>query len=240
MVKLSHVYKSYGHKKHVFQNVNFEISENQFLFLTGHSGAGKTTLFRMIAGYEPPTSGKIEVNSYELDTIPTKKIPHFRRTIGVVYQDFRLLEDRTIAENVALPMEIMGLHRWQIEEDVSLILKKVGLAKRRREYPGYLSGGEKQRVAIARALVHRPPLLIADEPTGNLDKALSHEIMDLFQEAHDQGTTIIIATHDLEIIKSVPKAKKIIIQAGQLVEQEEEGKWDHSLEGFAETGLSIL
>ena len=240
MVLLSHLYKTYGRDRHILKNVHLKINRQDLTFLMGPSGAGKTTLFRIITGFESATSGSVRVNNFYLDRIPPSKVPYFRRTIGVVYQDFRLLSDRTIFENVALPMQIMGRHRWHIEEEVSKILDKLGLAHRRSEYPDCLSGGEKQRIAIARALVHNPPLLIADEPTGNLDANLSEEIMQLFEKANAKGTTIIIATHDRAMVEKRKKKRIIEISRGTLIEKRKKTAWDQPLIQLDEAGLSIL
>lgn len=240
MVHLSHVYKTYGAKKHVLKNLKFDLRQGDFAFLMGPSGAGKTTLFRLITGFEEPTSGVIKVNGYRLDEMKRSQVPYFRRTIGVVFQDFKLLNDRTVFENVALPLQILGFHKWEIVERVENFLKKVNLYKNRNEYPTYLSGGEKQRVAIARALIHDPQLLIADEPTGNLDWQLSEEIMGLFEGANKKGTTLLIATHDKEIVEKRENKKIITIDKGQLRESGEHTLCGTFFKPLNEAGLNIL
>ena len=255
MLEISHLYKDYGASCMVLKNTNLKIAKKDFVFLTGKSGAGKTTLFRLITGYENPTSGRVQINGYEIHQISKRKLPYFRRTIGVVYQDFRLLGDRTVFENIALPLEVMGKGKLFIEEQVSQMMEKVGLTKLRRKYPGSLSGGEKQRVAIARALIHRPPIVIADEPTGNLDKKLASEILEIFKEAHSYGTTVVVATHDLDLIPRVSNSRWINIEKMKLVEKNknkasnelsieesngELNKWSPSSKTFKGIGLDIL
>ena len=218
MVHLSHVYKTYSPNRHVLKNIKVNINKGDFTFVMGPSGAGKTTLFRLITGFQVPTSGSIQVNGFQLDSMNASQVPQFRRTIGVVFQDFKLLEDRSVFENVSLPLRIIGCHKWEIMERVEAILRKVGLHKQGKEYPSYLSGGEKQRVAIARAMVHEPNLIIADEPTGNLDWKKSEEIMQMFIDANKRGTTLVIATHDQDIVKRAPKKKILNIENGKIFE----------------------
>lgn len=240
MIELSHVYKTYAKKHHVLKNLQLKVRPGEFIFLMGPSGAGKTTLFRMITGFDRPTSGNVRVNSCDLESVSRHSLAQFRRSIGVVFQDFKLLYDRTVFENVALPLRIQKMHQWKVLEKVEDILNKVNLRKKRDENPIYLSGGEKQRVAIARALVHDPDLIIADEPTGNLDWKLSQEIMTLFKEANRKGVTVIIATHDQELIKNTKKKRIIKIDEGQLYEDGEQQPCGHFFKPLEEVGLSIL
>lgn len=239
MVHLSHIYKTYSAKQHVLKNLKLEINQGDFVFLMGPSGAGKTTLFRLMTGFEKPTSGQIIVNSFDLEKIKSKELPKFRRSIGVVFQDFKLLYDRTVFDNVALPLQITQNHSWEIMEKVETILRKVGLHKKMSENPIYLSGGEKQRVAIARSLVHTPDLIIADEPTGNLDWRLSEEIMNLFKEINSKGTTVIVATHDHEVVKNTVKKRIVKLEDGQLFESGEQACGTF-FKPLREAGLSIL
>lgn len=240
MVNLSHIYKTYTSNQHVLKNLSFEMNKGDFVFLMGPSGAGKTTLFKIMAGFEDVTSGKVQINGFDLNKLRIKTRAQFRRSIGVVFQDFKLLNDRTVFENVALPLQILGQNRWEILEKTERILKDVGLAKKLNENPLHLSGGEKQRVAIARALVHDPDFVIADEPTGNLDWKMSEEIMQLFKNANNRGTSLLIATHDQEIIKSITKKRIIKIENGQLFENEEEQPCGQFFTPLKEAGLSIL
>ncbi|MDZ4676268.1 MAG: cell division ATP-binding protein FtsE [Oligoflexia bacterium] len=200
MIELTHVYKIYGNSIHALSNVSLKIDRGEFIYLTGPSGAGKTTLFKLITCYDQPTSGKIIVAGQDLSSVTASQIPYVRRKIGVVFQDFKLLKNRTVYENVALPLEILNMKRSEVAARVHDMLDQVGLRYKAIYWPEQLSGGEQQRVAIARALVGKPGLLIADEPTGNLDQNLSDEIMELFAKINAQGTTVFIATHNQSFI----------------------------------------
>lgn len=208
MIEFSHVYKTYPGPVHALSNVDLDIKKGEFLFLTGPSGAGKTTLFRMISGFDRPSSGIVVVGGYDLSRIRSVDLAQFRRRIGVVFQDFRLLKNRNVFDNVALPLEIRRDKQSYIKKKVEEVLGQVGLSYKWDQLPEQLSGGEQQRVAIARALIHQPGVLIADEPTGNLDPDLSEEIMDLFEKVNAQGTTVFIATHDHALVKR--RAKRVV------------------------------
>lgn len=215
MIQFSHVYKTYPGPIHALRDASFFIEKGEMVFLTGPSGAGKTTLFRMLSAFDRPTSGAVDVNGYDLTQISGRQIAHFRRHVGVVFQDFKLLKDRTVLENVRLPLEIRGERESFIERKTEELLTQVGLWFKREQLPEQLSGGEQQRVAIARALIHQPGVLIADEPTGNLDRDLSFEILDLLEKVNAQGTTIFIATHDLDLVQR--KARRVLqIERGEL------------------------
>ncbi|GIL18835.1 MAG: cell division ATP-binding protein FtsE [Oligoflexia bacterium] len=216
MINLSHIYKTYTGPVHALKNVDLKIDKGEFVFLTGPSGAGKTTLFKMLSAYDRASSGSIDVAGYNLMGITPKDIPHFRRRIGVIYQDFKLLKDRTIFENVAMPLIVRGDRPQQIQRRVSEVLENVGLFSKAQQLPDFISGGEQQRTAIARALVHQPGLLIADEPTGNLDPELSEDIMDLLDRVCAQGTTVFVATHDHDMVKR-RKRRTLQIKDGQIV-----------------------
>lgn len=216
MIHFSHVYKTYPGPIHALRDIDLKIGKGELVYLTGPSGAGKTTLFKMLSAFDRVTSGQIEVAGYSLHDIRTDQIPDFRRKIGVVFQDFKLLRDRTIFDNVALPLSIRGDSEQSIRDKVNFILDEVGLFEKADQFPEMLSGGEQQRTAIARALIHKPEVLIADEPTGNLDPELAEEIMDMFERACAQGTTIFIATHDHEMVRR--RQKRVVkISAGELI-----------------------
>lgn len=215
MIHLSHVYKTYSGSIHALRDIDLLIDQGEFVFLTGPSGAGKSTLFKLISGFDRATSGVVEVRGKNLAELTSQSIPFYRRQIGVVFQDFKLLKDRTIFENVALPLTVKGEKAANIEKRVNDVLEQVGLASKAQQLPDFISGGEQQRTAIARAIVHKPALLIADEPTGNLDPKLSEEIMDLFERVAAQGTTLFIATHDHEMVKRRRK-RTVELRDGQI------------------------
>ena len=203
MIRFFDVTKRYPGGQVGLKEVTLDIPRGEFVFLTGASGAGKTTLLKLIFQEELPTRGYLVVNGRNLSSIPRRKIPYLRRTMGVVFQDFRLIPRKTVFENVSYLPRILGLDAKEQKELAFKALRRVGLAHRMGDFPQALSGGEQQRVAIARAVINEPELLIADEPTGNLDPELSREILTLFQEIHRQGTTLLIASHDRGIIEKV-------------------------------------
>lgn len=201
MIEFSHVYKTYAGNIHALKNVKFTIDKSEFVFLTGPSGAGKTTLLLMISAFDMPTSGQVQIMGQNILGLSATEVAHFRRKIGVVFQDYKLLKDKTVFQNIALPLIVRGDRAPQIQRRVEEVLNQVGLKHKADQFPEFLSGGEQQRTAIARAIVHHPGILIADEPTGNLDPQLGEEIMDLLEKVASQGTTVFVATHDHELVR---------------------------------------
>ena len=207
-------YKSSG--AHAANDLNLDIGEGEFVFLVGPSGSGKTTIIKLLTGEVRADSGEIEVNGFDLTKMRRRKLPALRRTLGVIFQDFRLIDDKTVYENVAFAMHVIGASRREIRERVPYVLKLVGLEGREKRFPQQLSGGEQQRVAVARALVNSPNLIIADEPTGNLDPARSLEIMLLLQKINELGTTILVVTHEKELVNAFSK-RVITLESGSII-----------------------
>ncbi len=210
-------------------NVNLQIEKGEFVFLVGHSGAGKSTLIKLITAEEAPTSGRIVINNINVSGIKPKKIPYYRRTLGMVFQDFRLLDNKTVIDNVAFAMRVVGATNRQIRRRAPEVLARVGLSGKARFLPTQLSGGEQQRVAIARALANNPGIIIADEPTGNLDPETSREIMEYLEEINRSGTTVIVATHDRDIVNSFHK-RVIEVEGGEVVRDDERGGYTENEE----------
>ncbi len=218
MIKFYHVYKAYDNRKQfALKDVTCQIGKSEFVFLTGPSGAGKTTFLRLVFRELIPSKGRVVVNGQDTQHIPKGQIPDFRKKIGVVFQDFKLLENRTVFENITFVLKVLGYPVKFRKEKALSVLKWVGLQHKFNEYPKTLSGGEQQRVAIARALVNDPLILLADEPTGNLDYELSVEIMKLFERINNRGTTVVIATHDRQMIDMFKK-RVIHLENGYLKE----------------------
>ncbi len=215
MIQFDNVYKTYGRGQDALKNVSFTIDEGEFVFLTGHSGAGKSTLLRLVALIEAASRGQVIVDGRNLDRIRPGEVPFYRRRIGFIFQEHRLLPDRSVFDNVALPLVVAGHRSTEINKRVRAALDKVGLLSKERTSPRTLSSGEQQRVGIARAVVNRPQILLADEPTGNLDPALSIDILKLFGQFNDIGVTVVIATHDLELIRH-QQHRRIALAAGQV------------------------
>ncbi len=216
MIRFDNVCKRYPEGKEALQGVSFHLHSGAMAFLTGHSGAGKSTLLKLVALMERSTRGQLFLDGENLSRTPKRRIPYIRRKIGMIFQNYRLLFDRTVFDNVALPLVIAGYRHQDIGRRVRAALDKVGLLDRERAFPIMLSGGEQQRVGIARAVVNKPPLLLADEPTGNLDPELSLDIMQLFEQFNQVGVTVLIASHDLDLISTLPYTQ-INLHQGRLV-----------------------
>ena len=225
MIKLEHVSKTYEKGVQAITDVNLHIASGEFVFIVGKSGSGKSTMIKLLQKELQPTHGKIMVNKRDIGNISRKNIPMYRRNIGVVFQNFRLLQDRTVYENVAFAMRVVEAPKKEIKKKVPQMLSLVGLAAKYRSYPKELSGGEQQRVAIARALVNEPKILLADEPTGNLDNHNAWEIMKLLDEINKRGTTVVVVTHNMDIVKAMNK-RVITIREGVIVSDEEEDTTD--------------
>ncbi len=222
MIKLEHVSKSYSAGIPALSDVNLEIEDGEFVFIVGNSGSGKSTLIKLLLKELEPSEGTILIDGKYLRKIRRRHIPKFRRGIGVVFQDFRLLKDRNVYENIAFAQKVIGEPTRNIKKKVPTMLSMVGLAAKYRSYPKELSGGEQQRVAIARALINEPNILLADEPTGNLDNNNAWEIMKLLEEINERGTTVIVVTHNLDIVK-VMKKRVITVQKGVIVSDSKQG-----------------
>jgi len=217
MLQFINVSKRYSDSGEVLSNVSFRLEKGEMAFLTGHSGAGKSTLLKLIPVIERPNRGQVLFDGRPINPISKREVPYLRRKLGLIFQDYRLLHDRTVFDNVALPLLIAGYSQQETARRVRAALDKVGLLRKEKRYPLALSGGEQQRVGIARAIVHKPSLILADEPTGNLDPGLSAEIMDLFKEFNQVGVTLLIASHDLGLISRFG-CRTLKLQQGQLVE----------------------
>ncbi len=215
MIQAFHVYKQYDRESSALSDVTFSIGKGEFCFLTGPSGAGKTTLLKLVFREELPSQGQILVGGRNVTAIPDRHIHELRRSIGVVFQDFKLLKRKTVLENVSFVLRMLGVPAKEQKRRAFLALKSVGLHQKMHAYPLQLSGGEQQRVAIARALINEPMLLLADEPTGNLDPEMANEIMALFQDVNARGTTVLIATHDREMIQRMGK-RVITLERGRV------------------------
>jgi cell division transport system ATP-binding protein len=216
VIRFSNVTKRYPNGAEALKDISFQVKKSEFLFLTGHSGAGKSTILSLISAHETPTEGEVRISGLRLQQLKSKDIPRLRRKLGIVFQDFRLLENRTAAENVAFALEVTGARVDTIPGKVMRVLTQVGLASKARAYPQQLSGGEQQRVAIARALVNDPPIFLADEPTGNLDERAARSVFKLLRHIHAGGTSVIMATHNLDLVRR-HEYRTIELKQGELV-----------------------
>ena len=226
MIDLINVTKTYETGTHALNGIDLHIDDGEFVFLVGQSGSGKSTLIKLLTAELKPTSGSVLVNGYQLDTIKRSRVPYLRRTLGVIFQDFRLIENKTVFENVAFAMRVVGAGSKEIKKRVPYVLELVGLENKARRYPGELSGGEQQRVAIARALVNNPTMIIADEPTGNLDPARSFEIMLLLEQINALGTTVLVVTHEKGLVDRFTK-RVIAINEGKVVSDGMDGYYSY-------------
>ena len=224
MIKFHKVTKKFGTGKTALSNIDFEVEPKEFVFIVGPSGAGKTTLLRLLTKETVPTSGEIYVDNVKLSELPYSKIHELRRSIGFIFQDFRLLLDRTAAENVGMPLEVVGVAVGEIKKKVEKALEMVGLTDKQHHFPIQFSAGELQRLSLARAVIGDPAIIIADEPTGNLDPKTSWEIIDLLQKINEKGHTVIVATHDQDVVNNL-KRRVITIKDGEIVKDVREGKY---------------
>jgi len=216
MIQFTNVVKSYEQGNNALNGASLQVEDGEFCFLVGPSGSGKSTIIKLITGELKPTSGNVHVNGYSLERIRKREIPYLRRTVGVVFQDYRLIDKMTVYENVAFAMRVVGAREKEIRERVPYVLELVGLEDKKNRHPNEMSGGEQQRLAIARALVNNPSTIIADEPTGNLDPERSFEIMALLQEINNLGTTMLVVTHDHNLVEMFHK-RVIAIEEGKVV-----------------------
>ena len=227
LVRLVNVTKTYENGIDALRGVSFDIDKGEFVFLVGPSGSGKSTVTRLLTAEVPPTGGRVIVNGHNLNTIKPSKVPYLRRTLGVVFQDFRLIKRKTVWENLAFAMRVVGSSPRSIRKRIPYVLELVGLEEKAKAFPNQLSGGEQQRLAIARALVNNPEIIIADEPTGNLDPSLSVEIMDLLARINELGTTMLVVTHEKELVDRLGK-RVITIENGKVLSDEQGGYYSPS------------
>lgn len=225
VIKFENVSKKFASSDYALSEINLEIQGGEFLFLVGPSGAGKSTLLRLLTREYLPTSGKIYVGDTDLSKIPKKEIPFLRRRIGFVFQDFKLLDERTVFENVALSLEVRGYSNDDIKKEVERILKLFEIWDKRNLFPSQLSGGEAQRTAIARAMIGKPEILLADEPTGDLDPQTSWSVLQLLSEINSWGTTVIMATHNQEVVNAL-KRRVVSLKEGKIIKDNKEGKYE--------------
>ena len=229
MIQFTDVVKTYQQGNNALNGATMQIEDGEFVFLIGPSGSGKSTIIKLISGELKPTSGTVHVNGYNLERIRKREIPYLRRTVGVVYQDFRLINTKTVYENLAFAMRAVGARKKEIQERIPYILELVGMDDKANRHPNELSGGEKQRLAIARALVNNPSTIIADEPTGNLDPARSFEIMSLLQEINNLGTTVLVVTHAAELVERFGK-RVIVLNEGLVVSDGMDGYYKYEIQ----------
>ncbi len=225
MIRFTDIEKVYDNGTKALKKLSFQIDDGEFAFLVGPSGSGKSSIIKLITAEEAPTGGHLQVNGYNLNTIPPKYVPYFRRTLGVIFQDFRLIEKKTVYQNMAFAMKAIGTSGREMRKRIPYVLRLVGLEQKADRLPDQLSGGEQQRVAIARALVNNPNTIIADEPTGNLDPERSLEIMTLLEKINELGTTVLVVTHEKELVNRFSK-RVITIESGRLISDRQGGYYE--------------
>ena len=225
MIRLIDVFKEYDNGTKALKGVNLRIDDGEFVFLVGPSGSGKSTVIKLITGEIAATQGRLMVNGYNLSNIAPRQIPYMRRTLGIIFQDFRLIEKKTVYENLAFAMRAIGASPRELRRRIPYVLQLVGLEQKADRYPGQISGGEQQRVAIARALVNNPSMIIADEPTGNLDPQRSLEIMMLLERINELGTTVLVVTHEKALVNRFTK-RVVAIEAGRIISDETGGYYN--------------
>ena len=225
MIRLIDIFKEYDNGTKALQGVNLRIDDGEFVFLVGPSGSGKSTILKLITAEVAPTEGRMMVNGYNLNNIRPGQVPHMRRTLGVIFQDFRLIDKKTVWQNLSFVMRAVGASNREIRKRIPYVLKLVGLEKKADHFPGELSGGEQQRVAIARALVNNPSMIIADEPTGNLDPKRSLEIMSLLEQINELGTTVLVVTHEKGLVNRFGK-RVVAIEDGKIISDETGGYYN--------------
>ena len=229
MINIEHVSKVYPNGSAGVRAISIHIEKGEFVFFVGSSGSGKSTLIKLLLKELDPTEGKITINNVVTNDLPREKVPYLRRNLGVVFQDFRLLPNKTVYENVAFAMQVIEAPSKQIRRNVPAVLSLVGLAKKSRSYPNQLSGGEQQRTALARAIVNNPPILICDEPTGNLDPSTAWDIMDLLEDINRRGTTVVMATHAKDIVDMMQK-RVVTLRRGQVIRDIQKGGYGDETE----------
>lgn len=228
IIRLERVTKTYGRGIHALNDVSLTIEPGEFVSIIGQSGAGKSTLLKLLTAEESPSRGKVLIGDWDISRISSRHVPLLRRQLGMVFQDYKLLSKKTAAENVAFALEVIGASRAEMKETVPQMLRLVGLEKKADRFPAELSGGEQQRIAVARALVHQPKILLADEPTGNLDTGNTQDILDLLLRIHQSGTTIVLVTHNRDVVNAINK-RVIVLKEGKIVHDQEHGRYHVSL-----------
>ena len=226
MIRFTDIYKAYDNGTKALKGISFQINDGEFVFLVGPSGSGKSTIIKLITAEVAPTDGRLMVNGYNLNTIRPRQVPYMRRTLGVIFQDFRLIDKKTVYDNLTFAMRAVGASPREIRRRIQYVLELVGLENKANRRPNELSGGEQQRVTIARALVNNPSMIIADEPTGNLDPQRSLEIMMLLEKINELGTTVLVVTHEKELVNRFSK-RVIAIENGRLISDETGGYYDN-------------